>query len=253
MGKTVEDICKLMSKTVCFDSDSLRSAAKMHKTLSSATDYNIVQSGKNYLPLYEDDELYNKLQRAITKELASALDRNSVKDIKYLKEKYGHLEEFSVAKSFLNRKCKEIWNVYKPLNKIPKEAMKALGITNIPTLDVLLDTAIKFENDKSEILPSVIDSVLKNVNMDYRIEDIHKYLRQMYIKRKYKCNSKTAQYLIKEHNYTQEQLCDLGAGKVVIKAAISELNLKCKIRYFAALVNSKLKSLKIPVYKFRTA
>ncbi len=229
MGKTVEDICNLMSKTVRTD---ITTVSEKPRTLSSVTDYNIVQSGVNYQPLYDEDELYDKLQRAITKELALALDKNSVKDIKHLKEKYGHLKEFSQAKNLLNRKCKEVWNVYNPLKKVPKEAMKSLGITNVPALEELLDTGIKFAPDNPEILTSVITSVIKNPNMDYTIEDIHKYLVQMRAKRKYVCDAKAAQYLIKEHNYSTQKLSDLGADKSVIKTALKNLPLKLQLKYY---------------------
>ncbi len=49
--------------------------------------------------------------------MQKAIDKDSVNDIKYLKSKYGAEKEFKAAKEYLNRKAKEVWDVFENRNK----------------------------------------------------------------------------------------------------------------------------------------
>ncbi len=234
MGKTVEEICNIMAKhyTLKLSADiSLPSTSP--KTLASAVLCSFPQKNNPYQALFENDNLYDNLERKITEELAVAIDNNSVERIKYLKNKYGHLKEFKSAKEFLNKKCKEIWNVYEDLNKVPKEAMKSLGITNQPNLDFILSNSLKYyEQDESKSTSYIIDSTLKNKNLSYTIDDIHKYLKDTAKNSECKFNFYTVKYLIENQNYSKEKLLDLGVEKAILKRALSELSIKEKLKYY---------------------
>ena len=235
MGKTVEEICNVLiskhSNNLEINFSVPEYTAK--KTLASCICCSPLNKNNPYSAFFSDDNLYDSIERAITTELAQAIDNNSVEKIKHLKNKYGHLKEFKNAKEFLNKKCKEVWNVYEKNTKIPQEALKCLGITNQPDLDFIFGNSLKYyEKDNSEIISYIISSTLKNENLSYSMNDIHKYLKEMNKKSKYKCNFKTVQYLIKEQNYTKEQLADLGIIKEDIKKAIKELTLKQKIEFY---------------------
>lgn len=89
-----------------------------------------------------NDEMSSQKVRKIALMLAKAIDENSVEKIKELKKQYGHEREFATAKKFLDKKCKEIWDVFefkKIKLKIPHAAMKSLGITNQPTAPKMIN------------------------------------------------------------------------------------------------------------------
>lgn len=231
MGKTVEEICNvLISKhSKNFEVDFSLAEKTQKKTLTSCVCCSNPIKNNPYQAFFDDENLYNNLERKITTELAQAIDDNSVEKIKYLKNKYGDKKEFKSAKEFLNKKCKEIWNVYEKTNRIPKEAMKCLGISNQPDLDFILGNSLKyFEKDNSDTTSYIISSTLKNENLSYTMDDIHNYLK----KSNCKYNSKTIKYLITEQNYKKEKLADLGIEKDVLKNVLKELSLKQKIKYF---------------------
>lgn len=161
--------------------------------------------------LFNNDELLDSITRAIAKELADAVEKNSVARVKELKFKYGNLQEFVTAKNFLNRKCKDVYNVFEKPDTVPQEAMKSLGITNQPSLDFLLGDSMRyFEKNNGITTVQIIKSILNNRNLKYTIEDINNYLYYIYKKENCKCNSNTAQYLVAEHKYTKQMLLNLG-------------------------------------------
>lgn len=231
MGKTVEDICNVLISKRSKISGVTFSAPEnsAQKTLTSCVCCSNPVKNNPYSAFFNDESLYDNLERAITTELAQALDKNSVERIKYLKDKYGHLKEFKKAKEFLNKKCKEVWNVYENTQNLPKDAMKCLGITNQPDLDFILGNSLKFyEKDNSDTTSYIISSTLKNENLSYTMEDIHNYLK----KSNCKFNLKTVQYLIREQNYTKEKLADLGVNKEDIENALKRLTLKQRIEFY---------------------
>lgn len=234
MGKTVEEICNvLISKySQNLGVDFALPEKQALKTLFSCVCCSAVNKNNPYGLFFADENLYDNLERAICSELAKALDKNSVERIKYLKNKYGNLREFKNAKEFLNKKCKEIWNVYENTQNLPKEAMKCLGITNLPDLDFILGNSIKYyEKDNSDTTSYIISSTLKNSNLSYTMNDIHKYLKEMNKKSDCKYNFKTVRYLIKEQNYTKEKLSDLGIEKDTIMQALKSLPLKHRLKF----------------------
>ena len=234
MGKTVEEICNILSSKHCenLGTDFYKVKNSEQKTLSSCVCHSSLNINNPYCALFADENLYDNLERAITTELALALDSNFVERIKYLKNKYGHLKEFKSAKEFLNKKCKEVWNVYENPKNLPKEAMKCLGITNQPDLDFILGNSLKYyEKDDSDTTSYIISATLKNENLSYTIDDIHKYLKEMNKKSKCKYNFKTILYLIKEQNYTKEKLADLGADKNTVETALKSLPLKYRLKF----------------------
>lgn len=234
MGKTVEEICNILVSRHCENLGTDFSAMKNNgrKTLSSCVCCSSPDKNNPYGAFFDHDNLYNKLERAITQELALALDNNLVEKIKHLKKKYGHLEEFKSAKEFLNKKCKEVWNVYENSQNLPKEAMKCLGITNQPDLDFILGNSLKYyEKDNSDTTSYIISATLKNENLSYTIDDIHKYLKEMNKKSKCRYNFKTILYLIREQNYTKEKLADLGADKNTVETALKSLPLKYRLKF----------------------
>ena len=202
---------------------------------------NILSKTKN-----EDanESLLNYKTLEITQLLADAIDKNAVLKVKILKDKYGHLDEFAVAKQILNNKCKELWNAYETKNKklkIPKDAMKALGITNQQSLDVLLgDTIRYFEKDEENTTSFVISSILKNENLDYTLADIHRYLKQMMKKENCFLNYNTVTYLIKFHDYTKLKLLDLGVDDITIKRALKNIGAKDTLKYYYSNIRQKI-------------
>lgn len=234
MGKTVEEICNVLttrhSQNLGTDFSPVQN--KTRKNLYSCVCCSSPNKNNPYSAFFINDNLYDKLERAITQELALALDNNSVEKIKHLKKKYGHLKEFKSAKEFLNKKCKEIWNVYENVQKLPKEAMKCLGITNQPDLDFILGDSLKYyEKDNSDTTSYIISATLRNNNLSYTMDDIHKYMKEMSKKSKCRYNFKTVRYLISEQNYTKEQLADLGADKDTVETALKSLPLKYRLKF----------------------
>lgn len=233
MGKSVEEICNILIKNYANNNtaDNFYPDFNGKKTLANCTVCSHIDKYNPYQALFTNENLYNKLERQITQKLAIAIDNNDTDKIRTLKKKYGNLEEFKSAKNYLNKKCKEIWNVYEPIKSLPKEAMKCLGITNQPDLDFIFENSLKFfEKDDSETTSYIISSTLKNPNLNYDINDIHKYLKEKNIKSKCKYNFKTVKYLIKEHNYNKDQLNDLGVEINVLKKALEGLPFRYKLK-----------------------
>lgn len=202
-----------------------------------------------------NDEISNKKVRKIALLLANAIDENSVEKIRFLKKEYGNESEFTRAKDFLNKKCKEIWNVFEYKNtvlKIPHEAMKSLGITNQPTLDFLLGDSVRlFEKDNGSSTANIIHSILNNKNLSYKMKDIHQFLK----KEKCRYNFKTVEYLICEQNYTQNELIELGITKDIIEKSLSSMSFKNKLMYlFRNLKTVKISGfLSKNIYIFKSA
>ena len=234
MSKSVEEICNLLVKH--YSESAIDNASQpiniSNKSLYSCVCCSKIEKYNPYQAFFNDENLYNDLERKITTELALAIDNNNVQRVKYIKNKYGHLNEFKNAKDFLNKKCKEVWNVYEPIKHLPKESMKALGITNQPELDFIFGNSIKhYEKDNSETTAYIIASTLKNQNLYYTIEDIHKYLKDMNRKQNCQYNFKTVIYLIKEQHYSRKKIYDLGIEKNIINLALSKLSLKYKLKF----------------------
>ncbi|MBR1424535.1 hypothetical protein IJ579_03120 [bacterium] len=179
-------------------------------------------------------ELCEKKVRQIAQKLALAIDENSVERVKLLKQEYGKNDEFVQAKKFLNEKCKQVWNVFEPYNNIPYEAMKALGITNQPTLDDLLGNSVRFfEKDNGKTTANIINSILNNPRINYTIEDIHRYLADMNFKENCKYNKETIKYLIVKQNYDDMKLEELGVNKTEFNSVLKILPFKYKAKNFA--------------------
>jgi len=229
MGKTVEEICNSIINNRDEKFPKFKSTSR---TLSRCLECNNPNNPYGSIALYNDEGLYDKLERIITQKLADAIDKNSPCTVKQLKEEYGHLEEFAKAKKFLNQKSKEVWNVYAKPKNVPKDAMKALGISNCPDLDSLLYTCIKyFEQDGKNSTAVAIDSILNNENIPYTIDDIHKYLETMHKSKAVKYNFNTIRYLIYKHHYEREKLYSLGADKDTITQAVKSLPLKIRLKF----------------------
>lgn len=180
-----------------------------------------------------NEELSDKKVRHFAEELAVAIDNNCVWRVKDLKKEYGNLKEFSLAKDFLNKKCKEVWNVFdSKIKNIPHEAMKALGITNKPDLETILGDSVRFyEKDGGNSTARIIASILSNENLDYSISDVHKFLKLAHEKEKFNCNLTTIEYLITSQNYDKYKLFDLGVGKLSIYKTYKGLSFKNKCRF----------------------
>ena len=190
-----------------------------------------------------NDEMSNQRVRKIALMLAKAIDENSVEKIKELKKQYGNEKEFAMAKKFLDKKCKEIWDVFefkKIKLKIPYAAMKTLGITNQPTLEFLLGDSVRlFEKDNGNSTANIITSILKNENLTYKMEDIHKFLK----KENGHYNFRTAAYLISEQNYNRRKLLELGVKKDTVEQALKIISVRAKLRY--CLRNTVFKAIQI--------
>lgn len=183
------------------------------KTLTSGINYieKINPYGNSNLGLLQIEEnLRDEKIRTLIYELANAVDKNSVSEIKNLKKLYGTSKEFAKAKSFLNDKCKEVWNVFdnkKTKLQLPHAAMQALGITNQPDLSFLLDNSLKhFEKQNSAATVDIIKSVLNNVNIEYSFEDIAKYLKNAHQKRNFEYNPRTVEFLAVSVNFKKKKL-----------------------------------------------
>ena len=202
------------------------------KTLSDSIRYmNDVQHiyTDSLIGFTTNGELADKKVRQIAQKLACALDNNSTEEVKNLKSQYGDTPEFLKAKKLLNEKCKTVWSVYEINNEnIPHEAMKTLGISNIPSLDFLLGNTIKyFEKDNCQTTIRTIEFILNNKNLNYTIDDIHKYLHNKNVK----LNYNTVRYLVEKHSYDIKKLQELRADKSVIKEALHNLEFKTSAQY----------------------
>lgn len=188
------------------------------------------------------DDLSDKLSYEITSSLAKAIDNNAVLEVKRIKEKYGNTKEFAQAKDFLNKKCKEVWDVSQNRNvklDVPKAAMKALGITNQPSLETLLSDSLKYyEKDNSSTTVEVISSILSNENIDYTFEDIYNYLKLNHSKTSCKYNFITVSYLASKLEYNEAKLSNLGVENEIMKDVFKALSFKDKFKYLFTNLNA---------------
>ena len=201
------------------------------QTLTSCVQYINRHSGKCVV----NEELPDKNVYLIALELAKAIDRNSVIDIKKLKALYGYSKEFLSAKEFLNQKCKQVWDVCENKHKkmeVPAAAMRTLGITNVPSLDFFLANCIKYsEKPDSKATANVIASILSNPNIDYTLDEIYDYMKSKYVKDGCRYSFITVAYVASKFDYNREKLLELGADEGLIKQIFKSLSLKEKFRY----------------------
>ncbi len=179
-----------------------------------------------------NDELSNRKVYNIALKLAKAIDRNSSNDIKFLKNQYGSTKEFALAKDFLNRKCKQIWDVFEKnfeTENVPYEAMKTLGISNKQPIDFYLENFLKyFEKDGGTTTVDIINSLIKNPYSGYKFEDICEFFKSN--KGKYSFNQNTITYLAKKLNYNRKELLKLGIEKSDLRVFYKNLPLLKKIQ-----------------------
>ncbi len=223
--------------------DFNRKKSKQNNTLSSCVKYmdsaieneNAIGISFGFHNIKFNEELSNTKIRYITTELAKAIDNNSVDDVRKIKKEYGNTKEFAKAKDFLNKKCKDVWNVFDNKNnrlKIPAEAMKTLGITNQPSLDFLLNDSLRFyEKDNGTTTVDIINSILDNINIYYTFSDIYSYLKISNKKNNYKLNFKTTKYFIKKLDFDEKKLLDLGIKQETISQALNNLSVLDKLKY----------------------
>ena len=182
-----------------------------------------------------NEELADKQVYEIACHLAAAIDKNSPVEVKRIKYECGETPEFAKAKEFLNKKCKQIWDVFENKNtqmNIPKEAMKALGITNKPSLESLLDDSIKFyEKDNGTITTDLISLILENKNLDYTFDEIFEYLKIKYSKEHCRYNFITVKYIAEKLNYDMEKISLLCMDIDLLKKIFNSLSVKEKIKY----------------------
>ncbi|MBQ8668441.1 hypothetical protein IJ472_01580 [bacterium] len=181
-----------------------------------------------------NDDMSDKLTLKITSDLANAIDKNDVSEVKRIKQQYQDTKEFAKAKDFLNKKCKEVWDVNENKNtkmNVPTQALKALGITNQPSLDTLLADSLKYyEKDNGSTTVDIILSILANENINYTFEDIYEYLKKNSKKEKYKYNLVTVTYLATKLEYDEMRLSDLGIEQNIVKKLFKTLSIKDKIK-----------------------
>lgn len=217
------------NRTNCFANFPCRSTKKI-KSLASKIYYFDIK-GNSFLL---NSELTDRKTCQIAMALAKAIDNNSVSEIKRLKFEYGDSKEFLQAKNYLNTKCKEVWDVFADKGKrfaIPKEAMKALGITNQPTLEFLLGDSIKYyEKDNGTTTVDIILSILANENLSYTLEDIYSFLQKSYQKGESKFNLITVSYLASRLDYNYEKLAKIGVENKLYRQILVKLPIKEKLR-----------------------
>lgn len=220
--------------TICDSFDAiaeLPSEAQQNKTLLSFVRYlNSNISEYNLL----NCEFCDKKTYEIARQLAIAIDNNSVAEIKRLKYEYGQYPQFAIAKEFLNKKCKILWDVFQCKKKrlnVPKDAMKALGITNVPSLKFMLDECLKFyEKDNGSTTVDIILSILNNPNLDYSFDDIFKYLVKRRENFDIKFNMITVAFAAKNLDYNFDKIKTLGVSKDELKVIFKQLPLKEKFK-----------------------
>lgn len=253
------DVSAILEKNISPVLDFAINKRKVPKTLTECVKYfskindienNLSGVSFGFTNYSLNDEMSSQKVRKIALMLAKAIDENSVEKIKELKKQYGHEREFATAKKFLDKKCKEIWDVFefkKIKLKIPHAAMKSLGITNQPTLEFLLGDSIHlFEKDNGNSTANIISSILKNDNLTYKIEDIHKFLK----KENEHYNFRTVAYLISEQNYDRRKLLELGIKKDTIEQALKTIPIKARLRY--CLCNTVFKAIQIRNILFKS-
>lgn len=220
--------------TICEDFGGiaeLPSDAEQSKTLLSFVRY--LNSGMSEYNLL-NCEFCDKKTYEIARQLAIAIDNNSVIEIKRLKYEYGQYPQFAIAKEFLNKKCKIVWDVFQSKNKqlnVPKDAMKALGISNIPSLQFMLDESLKFyEKDNGSTTVDIILSILNNPNLDYTFEDIFDYLAARRAKSDIKFNMITVSFVAKNLDYNFQKIKMLEIDKNELKIVFKNLPIKEKFK-----------------------
>lgn len=190
---------------------------------------------ENPYGLCVNSELPDKKAIYLAVKLAKAIDKNSPSEVKRLKAQYGSTKEFAYAKEFLNRKSKQVWDVFNSRNKkinVPRESLNTLGITNLPSLEFMLGDSLKFfEKDGSPTTVDIIRSILKNKNLNYTFNDIYDYL--LYAHKKYCCeyNLKTVTYLITWLDCDVSKLSALGIDDKTIIKALEAFPLTTKLKY----------------------
>ena len=196
-------------------------------------------AGYNFGILQIEENLRNEKLRRIIYELAKAVDSNSDLEVKRLKAKYGNTKEFAQAKTFLDKKAKEIWNIFnnrKIKLQLPQKAMKALGISNQPSLDFIFEDSLKyFEKENSTTTVDIIKSVLSNINANYTFEDILKYLKTQHEKCRFEYNPNTVKFLATSLKFDKHALNNLGISRKQINNIFKTLTpiekIKCLIFY----------------------
>lgn len=239
------DICDEIFSICENTSNGLAKSEKNTKSLASS-----VNSFKTnpFGVLILDCDLPDRKAMDIALKLAYAIDRDSVNDIKYLKSKYGAEKEFVSAKEYLNKKAKQVWDVFENRNKkinVPTKSMKALGITNLPSLAFMLDESVKYyEKDGSSTTVDIIRSILTNKNLNYTFDEIFEYLISAHKKYCVEYNLKTVTYLIQWVDCDVKKLSKLGIDDKTIMRALEEFPLKAKLKY---LLKGNLKLSMFPL------
>lgn len=195
-----------------------------------------------------DCDLPDRKAMDIAVKLAMAIDKNSVDDIKDLKIKYGSQKEFCAAREYLNCKAKQVWDVFENRNKkidVPQKSMKALGITNLPSLEFMLSESVKYyEKDGGSTTVDIMRSILTNKNLDYTFDDIYDYLLSAHKKYCVEYNLKTVTYLIEWLDCNVEKLSALGIDDKTIMRALEAFSFKTKLKY---LLKGNLKLSMFPL------
>ena len=179
-------------------------------------------------------EFSDKLTYEIARKLAIAIDKNSTDEIKLLKSKYGKLPQFTSAKDFLNRKCKILWDVIENKSKkmkLPYDAMKTLGISNMPDLSYMLDYSIKYyEKNNGKTTSEIINSILNNPNLDYTFNDIFEYL----VKQKNKLNIDysitTLKYVLINTEFNTDKSIKIGITRNKLYKIYKQFSFKDRVK-----------------------
>ena len=115
------------------------------------------------------------------------------------------------------------------------------------------DETIKtIEDGFSQIIDEIIlfqqtqTAILKNDNLTYKIEDIHKFLK----KENEHYNFRTVAYLISEQNYDRRKLLELGIKKDTVEQALKTIPIKARLRY--CLCNTVFKAIQIRNILFKS-
>lgn len=229
-----ENVSASLADLSCKKLSKVRTLSSQIQYLNRSKSYRTGISGICVGAVTINDDISDKLTCQIALELAKAVDANSVVEIKRLKQKYQDTKEFVRARDFLNRKCKQVWDVFENKNtrmNIPYEAMKALGITNQPSLEILLADSLKYyEKDNGSTTVDIILSILSNKNISYTFDDIYEYLKKNSKKEKYNYNLITVSYLAEKLEFDEKKLESLGIEDKIIKNLFKTFSLKEKIK-----------------------
>jgi hypothetical protein len=109
--------------------------------------------------------------------------------------------------------------------------MRALGITNKPSLEYLLADSLKFyEKDDGSTTVDIIKSILENPNIDYSFDEIFDYLKNVYKKEKCQYNMVTVKYLAQKTNYDKKVLEQIGVDKIYLNKIFRTLSFNDKLK-----------------------